>query len=95
MRVDFRLITEKGRILYFAINVSLCKASGPVDVYRADTAHGYLHEQRFWLSHKPRRLDMPDYNIAFARLKDDVLENFERWVRLFEEKRKREREKDG
>lgn len=98
IRVDIRFITEKGTVLYFAINVSLCTAEGPVDVYRADTAHGYLHEQRFWLSPKPRRLDMPDmpdYNIAFVKLRDEVLENFERWVRLFEEKRRKESKTEG
>ena len=29
-----------------------------VEVYRVDTCHGYLHEQRFWLSPKPIRIQM-------------------------------------
>lgn len=94
VRVDFRLITEKGKVLYFAINVSLC-TDKPIDIYRADTAHGYLHEQRFWLSPKPRKLDLPNYNVAFVKLRNEVLENFPQWVMLFEEKKKKKGEKNG
>lgn len=59
-----------------------------VDVYRVDTKHEYLHEQRFWISGKPKPLDM-NYDVAFVKKKDEMFKNYARWVKLFKEARKR------
>lgn len=88
VRLDFRWVIDKGKINDFAINVSLLENAKSVDVYRADTKHGHLHEQRFWISKKPRPLDM-SYNAAFAKGKNEVFENYARWIKLFKEARKR------
>lgn len=87
VRLDFRWIIEKRRIKDFAINVSLLEDDKADDVFRVDTKHGYLHEQRFWRTPKPVALDM-DYNTAFVEKKKEVLENYERWVKLFKESRR-------
>ncbi len=87
-RLDFRWATKRGKVVDFAINISLLEDYKSADVFRADTKHGYLHEQRFWISPKPRALDM-NYNFAFVEKKKGVFENYERWIKLFKEARKR------
>jgi len=87
VRLDFRWIKDRGKIIDFAINVCLLRDDKSEDVYRIDTKHGYLHEQKFWISAKPKPLDM-DYNTAFIEKKKEVTENFIRWARLFKESRR-------
>ncbi len=87
-RIDVRWVIEKGKIRDFAINVSLFEDDKSVDVYRVDTKHGHLHEQRFWISPKPKALDL-DYNTAFVKKKNEVIENFSRWAKLFINAKKR------
>lgn len=91
VRLDFRWKLEKGKIKEFAINLGLLEGEKSIDVFRADTAHGYLHEQRFWISPKPKSLELfdSDFNTAFIEKKREVFENYERWLRLFKEARKR------
>ena len=88
VRIDFRWKIKKGKITYFAINLSLLEDHKRHDVYRVDTAHGHLHEQRFWQSPKPRKLGETDYNTAFVIKKKEILENFERWIKLFKRTRR-------
>lgn len=87
-RVDIRFKTKKGEVVDFSINVSFIKNDKRKDVYRVDTAHGYLHEQRFWRSPRPKSLEnlYPDYNTAFNQKKKEVMENFKRWIKLFKKK---------
>lgn len=87
-RLDFRWIISKGKIIDFAINVSILEDEKTIDVYRVDTKHGYLHEQKFWLSPKPLPIDM-DNNAAFVKKKTEAFEKYGRWVKLFKEARKR------
>jgi hypothetical protein len=88
VRLDFRWVMERGKIKDLAINVTLLEGKKSIDVYRVDTKHGYLHEQRFWITPKPKPLDL-DYNIAFVNKKKEVFDNYERWIKLFKEARKR------
>jgi len=87
-RLDFRWTIEKGKIIDFAINISLLEDEKSIDVFRVDTKHKYLHEQKFWISSKPKPLEM-DYNIAFVEKKNEVFENYAKWIKLFKEARKR------
>ena len=80
-RLDFRFEVRRGRIRDFAINVSVLEGDRASDVYRVDTKHGRLHEQRFWVSPELRTLDYADYNAAFAAKKEEVYRNYERWIR--------------
>ena len=88
VRFDFRWMLEKGKITDFAINVNLVEGEEATDVFRVDTRHGYLHEQRFWISPKPKPLNLK-YNVAFVSKKKEVFENYEKWIKLFKEARKR------
>ncbi len=87
-RLDFRWVIKRRRIIDFAINISLLEGEKSIDVFRVDTKHEYLHEQRFWISPKPKPLNM-DYNVAFVEKKKEVFKNYERWIKLFKEARKR------
>lgn len=88
-RIDFRFIVEQGKIRHFSINVSIIIESKNIDVYRVDTAHKGLHEQRFWINLKPKYLEKEkkdDYTTVFNQKKQAVLENFKKWVYLFKSK---------
>ena len=87
-RLDFRWVIEKGKITDFAINISLLEDEKTVDIYRVDTKHGYLHEQKFWISPKPLPFNM-NYNVAFVKKKKEVFENYERYVKNFKDAKKR------
>lgn len=89
-RVDFRFIIEKHRIVHFSINVSIItERRNNIDVYRVDTAHGCLHEQKFWISSKPKYLEKKqkeNYSTIFNQKRKEVLENYIRWVKLYKSK---------
>ncbi len=87
-RLDFRWVIKRRKVIDFAINVSLLEGEKSADIYRVDTKHRYLHEQRFWISPRPKPLDL-DHNTAFVKKKKEVFENYERWIKLFKEARKR------
>lgn len=88
-QIDFRLVIENGKIVHFSINLSLITEKENIDVYRVDTAHKGLHEQRFWISPKPKYLEKKrkeNYNSEYNQKKKEVLENFERWIKLYKNK---------
>jgi len=89
-RIDVKLIIEKGMIRHFAINVAILLDDTYEDVYRIDTAHKGLHEQRFWISKVPTYLEeyrKEDYKQEFLEAKKSVLENFKKWIELHKNKR--------
>lgn len=87
-RLDFRWVVKRRKIKEFAINLSLVEGGKSVDVFRVDTMHGYLHEQRFWISPRPEPLDL-DYSTAFVEKKGEVFEKYVRWINLFRTARKK------
>ena len=48
--IDIRIEVEKGEVLSFSVNYRILVNGKWHQVYRIDTAHGYLHEQRYWIS---------------------------------------------
>jgi len=56
------MLETKGKeVTHFVINYrARFKELGDqwFEVYRVDTCHGYLHEQRFWISHKPIPMEL-------------------------------------
>ena len=87
VRIDFRFVAKRGKIKDFAINITLLENEKTEDVYRVDTKHKYLHEQRFWVSPKSQKLDYTNYNAAFKDKKEEVLKNYGKWVKWFRIKR--------
>lgn len=58
-------------------------------IYRVDTAHGYLHEQKYWISPEPMPIrtfigDL-NYNVTFFVL--EIKKNFEKYKKYFLQKR--------
>ncbi len=86
VRIDFRWALDKNEIRDFSINLSLLEGEKSIDVYRLDTSHGYIHEHRLWKSLKPERIE-ENYNRAFAEKKEEILNNFARWIALFKKSR--------
>lgn len=89
VRIDlrFRIDRRSHEVVYFSINVGLMDGDEVVEVYRVDTAHGHLHEQRFWLSPLPIPLSEGRFSgltQAFAYYRRLVNESYSRWVVLFE-----------
>lgn len=88
-RIDWRMLIRKGRVVHFAINVSILDEEKCRDVFRIDTAHRGLHVQKFWISPKPSYMEAKrkdDYTADFREWKREVFENAKRWCRLWEEK---------
>lgn len=82
--VDITLITERGSIRHFVINLRIVVNDKSYEVYRADTAHGLLHEQKFWRSPKPIRLE-GDYTEVFNDKRKYVEKNYKKMVRWYKE----------
>jgi hypothetical protein len=87
--VDYRIVTERGKVIDFAINVTLAGNGCREDVYRVDTKHGRLHEQRFWISPELADLEAGDYGAAFLEKRTEVLKRCLRWAKLFKESKER------
>ena len=48
--LDVNLDIEKGTVRRFALNYRTLLKNKWYIIYRVDNYHGYLHEQRFWIS---------------------------------------------
>jgi len=89
--IDVKLKTEKNKVIGFAINLR-CKIDDAwYAIYRIDTAHGYLHEQRFWISPEPIKLPtitgMSLKNIFDFYLKH-LRKSWRRYKKYYEERMK-------
>ena len=90
--IDLLFAVDSGRVAKFSINLSVLCGGEALDVYRVDTAHGRLHEQKFWQTGEPIWLEergKADYSREFAQYRELVAKNWARWTRLFKEKRER------
>ncbi|MBL7160626.1 MAG: hypothetical protein ISS93_02105 [Candidatus Aenigmarchaeota archaeon] len=78
--LDVEIVIEKCGVDSFVINLR-CMIEGMWhQVYRVDNAHGYLHEQRFWLSPEPIPLiQHTSLDYAFEFYMKQVKESFERY----------------
>ena len=89
--IDARIEVEKGAVLNFAINYRILINSEWRQVYRIDTAHGYLHEQRYWISTESMRLRakeklFPTRKELLNHCIDEVRRNYWLYKRLYLEK---------
>lgn len=89
-RIHVMLETEKGKVVHFCINLVLLEDDKSYDIYRVDTFHGFLHEQKFWRKPEKIKLNM-DVHYAFNAKLKEVEENCEKWIKLFKEAKKHER----
>lgn len=87
--IDVRIIKEDNKITGFVINLR-CKFSDVwYQVYRVDTCHEYLHEQRFWISPEPIPLPRQEtfsFENLFNFFMSQIRQNYERYRKYYEEK---------
>ena len=86
--LDVKLKTEKNKVVEFSLNYRAMIGERYYEVYRIDMAHGYLHEQRYWISPEPIPLDAPssDLNFNVTFFMSEIKKNFERYKRYFLQK---------
>lgn len=79
-KINFTIIKEDNKFKRFAINYSANIDGKWYAVYRADNHHGFIHEQRLWLTKDP--IPLPEYeemdlkevfDIFFDRVKNGFL----------------------
>ncbi|MDI6655609.1 MAG: hypothetical protein QME59_06985 [Candidatus Hydrothermarchaeota archaeon] len=87
--IDVRIIKEKGNIKGFVINLRCKFGNVWYQVYRVDTCHEYLHEQRFWISPEPISLPkFEGYSLqhVFEFFMNEIRKNYERYRKYYEER---------
>ena len=84
-----KLKTEKNKVVEFALNYRTNIDGNYHEIYRVDTAHGYLHEQRHWISPAPIPLHTltNDLNPSVTFYISEIKKNFERYKQYFLQKR--------
>jgi hypothetical protein len=90
VKIDVKQVMSGRKVKEFAINLAVIVGSKPQDVFRVDTAHGYLHVQKFWISDKPEILQAKkkkDYVGDFGYWKDEVTKNYRSYVDQWKKKK--------
>lgn len=86
--LDVKLETEGNKVKSFSLNYRTKLGESFFEVYRVDTAHGFLHEQRYWITPEP--IPVPtmgnDLNDVFNFYLDQIRTNFERYKRYYLER---------
>lgn len=85
--LDVKLNIREGDIKGFVLNLRCRIGDEWHEVYRVDTAHGYLHEQRYWVSPEPIPLmQHTSMQYAFEFYMGHVRKNFSRYRRYYLER---------
>ncbi len=88
--LDIKLLIEKNNVVGFVINYRARIDDVWYQIYRVDTAHGYLHEQRFWISPEPIPLPKQlELKYIFNFYLDEIKKNFARYKRYYIERMKK------
>ncbi|HIH37678.1 hypothetical protein J4460_02990 [Candidatus Woesearchaeota archaeon] len=85
--IDVMFIKDNMTLIKFALNYRGFIGDEWHEIYRVDNFHGFLHEQKFWISPEPIPLDcigdlmdiMTDYLIV-------IKENYKRYRGYYENK---------
>jgi len=88
--IDITIISEKNKIKKFALNYRALIKSVWTEIYRVDNYHGFLHEQRFWRSAEPIRLDSDYYlpiSIIINKYIKIIMSNYQTYRELYEGKK--------
>ena len=88
--LDVKLEIERNKVKGFSLNYRTKIGESFFEIYRVDTAHGFLHEQRYWLTPEP--ISVPtmgkDLNDIFNFYLSQIKENFVRYKRYYLERMK-------
>ena len=90
-KLNFTIIKENAKFKKFAINYSAKIDDKWYEVYRVDNYHGFVHEQRLWISNEP--IPLPEYESMDLKSVFDIFfqkvkEGHSRFRKYFEEKNK-------
>ncbi|AJF59530.1 MAG: hypothetical protein QT03_C0001G0015 [archaeon GW2011_AR10] len=83
--LDVKLKIESNKVEGFALNYRTKIEEIFYEVYRVDTAHGFLHEQRYWITPEPIPIPMMGKNLndIFNFYLDQIKDNFERYKKYY------------
>ncbi len=88
--LDVKLEIERNKIVNFSLNYGTKISESFFEVYRGDTAHDFLHEQRYRIIPEPTPIPTmgKDLNDVFNFYLDQIKENFARYKRYYLERMK-------
>ncbi len=88
--LDVKLEVENNKVQSFSLNYRTKISQSFFEVYRVDTAHGFLHEQRYWLTPEPIPIPATgkDLNAVFNFYLEQIKQNFERYKNYYFERMK-------
>lgn len=82
--IDIKLFIEKNKVTGFIINYRTKIKNSWYQVYRIDTCHYYLHEQRFWISPEPIPLAKTgSLQYIFNFYLEQIKNNFQRYKQYY------------
>jgi hypothetical protein len=86
-KIDVKLFQEGKEIVKFSLNYRALINDKWFVVYRIDSYHKFLHEQKFWISDKPISIPRTSYIITGEEvnwLLKKTFENYKHYRSLFE-----------
>ncbi len=89
-RLNISIFKEGNKFVKFALNYS-ARIDGEWEaVYRVDNYHGFIHEQRLWITNKP--IPLPEYEnmdlkSVFDLFYDKISKNCLRFKKFYEAKK--------
>ncbi|NQU78704.1 hypothetical protein HQ545_02955 [Candidatus Woesearchaeota archaeon] len=85
--IDITLYFEENSIIKFALNYRARIKGSWKEVYRVDNFHGFLHEQRFWISPKPIRIEnFTPLKFTIKEYTDNIIRNHQIYRQSIEKK---------
>ena len=86
--LDVKMEFEKNSVIGFSLNYRAKIGENFFAIYRVDTAHGFLHEQRYWITPEP--IPIPtmgkELNDIFNFYLEQIRQNFERYRKYYIER---------
>jgi len=85
--IDVKLFIKKNEVVKFSLNYRAEIEGVWYQVYRVDSYHGYLHEQKFWISPEPIKLpylEIYQLSYVFKLYMIEIKNNFKRYRELYE-----------
>ena len=90
--LDIKLEVKKNRVVRFYLNYRARLGENYFQIYRVDTAHGFIHEQRYWITPEPIPIPRMGKELkdVFEFYLDSIKDNFKRYRKYYEERMKLE-----
>ena len=86
-RLNITIFKENNRLVKFALNYSAKIDNSWEPIYLVDNFHGFIHEQRLWITKKP--IPLPEYEgldlkIVFDTFFEKIKENCLKFRKYYE-----------